>query len=123
MNYLAIETEIIKRPIPEGVRRTTVGGFDISLPKSIQDITNNAGSFGDNLLQWVIALALTFGILIAVIMILWSGIQWITSEGDKTKLQAAKTRLSYSVIGLIVMFSAFFIINIIGTFFGVKLIE
>src|SRR3989338_10606446 len=98
------------------------GGTEIKLKKSIETITNTAGDFGSNILQWFIALGLTIGVFLAVFMIIWSGIQWITSEGDKTKLQAAKTRLTYSIIGLLVIFLSFFIVNIIGTIFGVKLI-
>lgn len=61
--------------------------------------------------------------LAALIFFIWGGIQWITSGGDKTKIEAARKRLVYAVIGIIVAFSSYFIINTVGNFFGVKLLD
>lgn len=58
----------------------------------------------------------------ALIFFIWGGIQWITSSGDKAKVEAARKRLVYAVIGLIVAFASYFIINLVGFFFGLKLL-
>jgi hypothetical protein len=60
-------------------------------------------------------------IVLALIFIVLGGIQWITSEGDKTKLDAARKKLTWSIIGLLVAFSAFFIVSLLGYFFNVNL--
>jgi len=72
--------------------------------------------------------ALTFGLttllivvtLAALIFFVWGGIAWITSQGDKGKIEAARKRIVFSIIGLIVAFSSFFIIRATGSFFGVN---
>jgi hypothetical protein len=39
---------------------------------------------------------------VVVIMFIWAGITFVTAEGDPTKLGAARNRLMYGVIGIIV---------------------
>lgn len=51
------------------------------------------------------------------------GISWITSGGDKNKLQAARAKLTWAVGGLVVAFAAFFIVSIIGYLFNVDLLK
>jgi|SRR6185369_2107598 len=63
------------------------------------------------------------GTFLLVIYIVWAGIQWITSGGDKAKLTAARGRLTWAIVGLVVIFSSFFIMNAIGYFFKVNLLR
>ncbi|KKQ34775.1 MAG: hypothetical protein US51_C0028G0010 [Microgenomates group bacterium GW2011_GWA2_37_6] len=60
--------------------------------------------------------------LLALAFIIFGGIKWITSGGDKTALEGARKMITYAIIGLVISFLAFFIINTIGDFFGVKLL-
>ncbi len=100
----------------------SIDGKDFPIPTSIQHIVGKTGDFGEKVFSLGITLMILTAIIIAIFFLIWSGIQWITSEGDKQKLQAAKSRLTYSIIGLIIVFAAFFIVSIMGTLFGVKLI-
>ncbi len=52
-----------------------------------------------NVIQW----ALGFLGLVAVIMILWGGITWMTSAGNEEKVRKAKEILRAAIIGLIVI--------------------
>ena len=38
-------------------------------------------------------------------------------------IEAARKRIIYAIVGLVVAFSSFFIINLIGNFFGVKILD
>ncbi|MCB9820285.1 hypothetical protein H6796_03240 [Candidatus Nomurabacteria bacterium] len=49
--------------------------------------------------------------VVAVIMIIVSGIKYTTANGDANKIQSAKNTLMYSVVGLIVAFLSFAIVN------------
>ncbi|HVF69068.1 MAG TPA: hypothetical protein VNA13_00735 [Xanthomonadales bacterium] len=62
-------------------------------------------------------------LVLSLIFIVLGGIQWITSGGDKTKLQAARSKITWAVIGLIISFVSFFIIGMIGYFFNVPLLS
>lgn len=54
---------------------------------------------------------------LAVVMIIFSGISYTLSQGDAGRVAKAKNTLIYSVVGLIVAFLAFAIVNwVIGEF-------
>ena len=67
------------------------------------------------IINWSIVLA---GI-VALFLIIYSGIKFINSGGDPKSIDAAKKALTYALIGLIVVLLSFFIINFIATFTGV----
>lgn len=79
---------------------------------------------GDGFLQSAISFGLTTLLIIvtlaALIFLIWGGIAWITSQGDKGKIESARKRIVFAIIGLIVAFASFFIIRAVGTFFGVS---
>lgn len=77
-----------------------------------------AGGAGQRLFQLGVDGIFAIGVILAVIFIIISGIQWIISGGDKQKLQAARTRLIYSIVGLIVIIGAFFIVSTVIVIFG-----
>ena len=60
----------------------------------------------------VIAGLLTFAFLV------WGGIEWLTSGGDKEKYEAARGRITAAVIGLVIVVSAWAILNVITNFLG-----
>lgn len=61
-------------------------------------------------------------IILSLVFIVLGGIQWITSGGDKSKLQSARGKITWAVIGLIISFVSFFIVSLIGNFFDVELL-
>lgn len=48
---------------------------------------------------------------LAVIMIIWAGISYTTSTGDSGKVTRAKNTLTYAIVGLVVAFLAYAIVN------------
>jgi type IV secretory pathway VirB2 component (pilin) len=53
------------------------------------------------------------GFGLATIMIIWSGILYMTAGGNKEKVEKAKRTLLWTLIGLIILISAGFIIQLI----------
>lgn len=51
--------------------------------------------------------------VIAVIMIIWAGLRYITSGGDSGKVGNAKNTMVYAIIGLVVVALAQFIVNFV----------
>lgn len=100
-----------------------IDGTPIPVPDSVRHTIVNPGLFGENILQRIVIVTLIAGCTFALITIIIAGIQWTSSEGDKEKLSKARSKLTYSIIGLLVMFFAFFVINIIGGLFGVSLMK
>ncbi len=108
MKYFAL-----KIPNPQGTP-TEVGG-----PPQVP--TGGLFTTGEDIIQLIINLLFVFGILATLISILSSGIQWIISTGEKQKVQNARNRLIYSIVGLLIIFAAFLIINFIFTLMGKEL--
>lgn len=59
-------------------------------------------------------LNIVFGILagIAFISVVYGGFKYVLSQGEPDKIGKAKNIIMYSIIGLIVSFSAFGIVNV-----------
>lgn len=65
--------------------------------------------------QFIITLLFVVGIVIAVAFLIYGGIKWILSGGDKTAVEAARNHIIAAIVGLIIVVAAFFIINIVFT--------
>lgn len=65
----------------------------------------------------IVTVLLIFAVIAALIFLLYGGIRWIMSAGDKSKLEAARGTITGAVIGLVVAFSAYFILNVITYLF------
>lgn len=59
----------------------------------------------------IINVALGFLGIIAVVLILIAGFQWMTAGGDQAKVDGAKKTLSAAVIGLVIILAAWGIAN------------
>ena len=59
-----------------------------------------------NVLLWAVG-------ILSVIMIIFSGLRYITSAGDASKAKSAQSTLTYSVVGLIVAIMAYAIVNMV----------
>ena len=68
-----------------------------------------------------ITIFIIIALVLAIIILIWAAIDWLSSGGDKQKVAAARMKVTYAVIGLVVVFLAFFIVNFIGFLFRVPL--
>lgn len=70
-------------------------------------------------IYWLILLVGT----IAVIFIIVGGIRFVISGGDPKKLDQAKKTIGFSILGLVLVFLSFFIINFIASTTGIGCIK
>ena len=61
----------------------------------------------------IVRYLMTFLGIIAVIVILWGGFQWLTAGGNEDKVAGAKKTLIAGIIGLIIIIAAFAIVQVI----------
>jgi amino acid transporter len=71
------------------------------------------------LLQSGITIAIIIAALLTFVFLLWGGIQWITSGGDKAKYEEARNRITAALIGLAIVVLAWLVIRLIAYFFGI----
>ena len=96
---------------------TLPGGETIQAPGGVPNVGINP------ILQFTVTTLFVFAIVLTLFFLILGGISFITSGGDKQKVVSARLRLTYAVVGLIIIFLSFFIVNIIGGFFGVNLLS
>lgn len=80
------------------------------------------GVKGDPLLTNIIAnsvtILFTIGAILLILMVLWGGIDWISSAGDKEKASNARKKITSALIGLAVMGLTYLIVRVLGTIVG-----
>lgn len=84
----------------------------------------NLGSsnFGKIIGNLIIAI-LIIAVIIALFFLIYGGIKWILSGGDKTAVEAARQHIVAAIVGLCITLLAFFILNVIMGLFGLTLTE
>lgn len=74
----------------------------------------------ENIPQFIVTLLFVIGIVIAVAFLIYGGIRWVLSGGDKTKVEAARGHIVASIIGLVIIAAAFLIFSLVFQILGVR---
>lgn len=70
-------------------------------------------------LPFLFTAIIVIAIVVALVFLIWGGIKWVISGGDKAKVDAARSTIVAAIVGLIIIFLAWFIINLVTqVFFG-----
>ena len=94
-----------------------IKGYSI---EGLEDFTFEGGDIGDiinALVPYIFALA---GLALLLILIL-GGFELMTSAGDPKKMESAKGKLTNAVIGFIIIFIAFWLVQILEVIFGLTI--
>ena len=76
-----------------------------------------------DILRFAITILLTASVLLALFFLIFGGLRWILSQGDKKQLEEAQKTIQFAIVGLVLVLLSFFIINFIGFLFGVSLLK
>jgi len=71
-----------------------------------------------NLPAFLIQLAFVAGIVISIAFLIYGGIKWVLSGGDKTKVESARGHIVAAIVGLVIIAGAYTIISIIFQIIG-----
>lgn len=66
----------------------------------------------------LISLIYIIAAVIFVFMLLWGGLQWLSSGGDKDAVKAARERITHALVGITILAVAFAILRVVGLFTG-----
>jgi hypothetical protein len=72
-----------------------------------------------NIPQFLLTVIVVVGIVLAILFIILSGIQWIMSSGDEKKIEAARRRLGFSIIGFVVIIASAVIVSLVFGLLGI----
>lgn len=69
----------------------------------------------------LIRLILVIAALVFFFILVVGGISWIASGGDKAKTEEARNRITAALVGLVIVFAAWAIVQLINVFFGIDI--
>lgn len=65
----------------------------------------------------LVTLAFIVAVVIALAFLIYGGIRWMVSGGDKTALEEARNHIVASIVGLVIVFLVYFVLNLVIQFF------
>jgi hypothetical protein len=74
-----------------------------------------------SVISGVVTILLIAATIIALFFLIFGGIRWVTSGGDKAKVESARNTIIAAIIGLVIAFLAYFILTLVLSFFGLSL--
>lgn len=94
------------------------GSFQIGLDSQVSSrvaINSDLGTFVSKVFSAVIIVA---GIASFAYMV-YGGIQWVSSGGEKDKIEGARNKITQAIVGLGIVASAWAIYKLVDYFFGI----
>jgi hypothetical protein len=88
-----------------------------------EDLTRLSQLDAGGIISALISLALIVASVIFFFMLVIGGIRWIASGGDKGQTEAARGQITAALIGLVIVFAAWAIAQILGTFFDINILN
>ncbi len=70
------------------------------------------------LISNLVSMAIIIAGLLTLLYLVWGGIEWITSAGDKGGLESARNRITNALVGLTIVVASWAIMQIITNFLG-----
>ncbi len=111
---------------------TLIGIVPEALAQQNINLTPSGGNTGfaglanlniGQIISGLITLALVVAAVIFFFMLVIGGIRWIVSGGDKGQTEAARGQITAALIGLVIVFAAWAIMQLISTFFGIDVLK
>lgn len=100
LSFLVLPLIVAAQPqVPTGGPTTVANVYDIFL----------------TVMRWVFA----FAMVLALIIVVWGGITYMTAGGDEEKVGAAKKRIIWGLVGIIIIIAAWALVTIIARFLGI----
>lgn len=108
---------IVHKIFAQSTDLTIPGG--VSIPNPVGFKFNKIGAILNEAIPFIFAFA-GIGLLL---MLLSAGFNFLTSAGDPKKLEAGKQRLTNALVGFLIIFVAYWAVQMAGVIFGIKEIQ
>lgn len=96
----------------------SIAGNKINAPGGIP--TGDSVSIS-KIIGWGVAILIIIAIFMTLIFMMWAGVNWAKSQGNKEKIQNEKNKFKFAIIGLIIIIIALPIMWAYLALFGIKL--
>ena len=86
-------------------------------------LQNKTGiGFFQSFLPALILWGFVIGSVVFLFIMIIGAIGWITSGGDKTAVEAARGKITGALVGIVLLFSLFAVVKLVGGFFGIDIL-
>lgn len=92
---------------PVFAQTPTPEGFAVEPPLGLGGL-----EFGD-IITFLINIAFVIAAILALVYLIWGGINWITSSGDSEAVGNARNKIIAAIIGLVVVILSYFVLNFV----------
>lgn len=75
------------------------------------------------IIGYLLPFLFTFAGIILFVMIVWGGLEMLTGATDAKKQEAGKQRITAGILGFLIIFSSYWIAQIIQTIFGISILK
>lgn len=104
---------------------TTVVAYLITTTTALAQLEAPSGSItrdvqAEDIPQFIVNWVSYIGISLAVIYLMYGGVRWITSGGDKVKVESARKHIIAAVMGLVIVVGTFVLLQILFSILGVE---
>ena len=98
---------------------TVLAQIDLSAPGQFSTL---GGITVATIVSALITLVLIIAALVFFFMLIIGGIKWITSGGDKAAMEMARGRVISAIVGIVILFSTWAILQLIEGFFNINIL-
>ena len=116
----------MKRILASSATALTLLGFFASTAHAVTIVVTPppqvlpGGSLNANqVITFVLWGLVAIGVIAALIWLILGAIRWITSGGDKAKVDAARGQIVAAIIGLVIIILSLVILNVVASILGV----
>jgi len=88
----------------------------VSGPADFRFANGSVGSVISSLIQYITVFA---GIAL-LLMLIYGGFQLMTGSGDPKQIEMGKKRITYSIVGFLIVFFAYWGVQLIAIMFGIR---
>lgn len=106
-------------------KTTNIGGFTPPTNAYSQGSNSASGALSnlELFISNIIGFMTAIGSVFFVIYFVLGAFEWITSGGDKGKVEKARNRMMNGAIGLVILVASYAIIGLLGSFIGLDLLN
>lgn len=112
---------LIPNVLAQGPSLTLPGGTEVPNPVYFNTIGGILSGGGGR--PGAVAFIFAFAGIGLLLMLLAAGFNFLTSAGDPKKLEAGKHRLTNAIVGFLIIFVAYWAVQMAGVIFGIKEIQ
>lgn len=112
MKLLALSTDPITRDDLDSINPLTI------TDSPYKEQLSTPGGIISRALEFIFPLA---G-LVLFVMIVWGGFEMLSTAASKKSMDAGRQRITYAIIGYILLFASYWIIRIMEMMFGVNIV-